>query len=537
MGILGVERLYHTYDPVQTKEGLVSDLTDLIEDAYAVVSQQTGPGDDELSDSDGSESEESESECKTADFNNEDDILDALDTYTTSLMDLRPILEQSLSDSSKPSTKRASIPPPEFHVTESARPYVLQVHDKYREAKSALVERLGEANWQRYVRIKAMMEAAANRVTSVRAAPETIIPEIPKSTFRPISLFHDSGLGTSVPSRSQYAASNASHTSFLSTDTDVVKGRLRVPSTPMEVSEGIAFTCFICTQRLSGIRNRVDWKMHVFADLHPYICTFPDCPNLLTTYPTRKLWAEHEFTTHRSHEQYECHDCSQTFIDENEFVDHINDDHQYKELNHTQLLATISAAKQSVLDPLNDQACPLCHKTSWTLQRDFVTHLGRHLEEIALSSLPRDDDSESESGSEADTEVSNATGKTAHQGPNARSPSAADGDTMLRSQGIPKDTNQKMVKVYELREDDWFDRGTGFCTGQIVNGEPKLFVESKDQPDKLLLETVIVKDDGYQKQQDTWIVWTEKDGTDMALSFLEVDGCAAIWEFVKQVQF
>jgi hypothetical protein len=29
--------------------------------------------------------------------------------------------------------------------------------------------------------------------------------------------------------------------------------------------------------------------------------------------------------------------------------------------------------------------------------------------------------------------------------------------------------DKKRVKVYELRENDWFDRGTGFCTGQVIN--------------------------------------------------------------------
>lgn len=28
---------------------------------------------------------------------------------------------------------------------------------------------------------------------------------------------------------------------------------------------------------------------------------------------------------------------------------------------------------------------------------------------------------------------------------------------------------------------------------------------------------------------DTLIVWTESNGTDMALSFQEAEGCAAIW--------
>ncbi|KAH0537593.1 hypothetical protein FGG08_005625 [Glutinoglossum americanum] len=97
-------------------------------------------------------------------------------------------------------------------------------------------------------------------------------------------------------------------------------------------------------------------------------------------------------------------------------------------------------------------------------------------------------------------------------------------------------SDRKRVKVYELKNNDWFDRGTGFCTGQVINDEPRIHVESEDQPDRVLLETKIAKDDGYQKQQDTLIVWTESTGTDMALSFQEADGCAAIWEFVSHVQ-
>lgn len=100
----------------------------------------------------------------------------------------------------------------------------------------------------------------------------------------------------------------------------------------------------------------------------------------------------------------------------------------------------------------------------------------------------------------------------------------------------PVTSDKKRVKVYELRDNDWFDRGTGFCTGSIQNEEPRIFVESEEQPDKVLLETRIIKDDIYQKQQDTLIVWTEPNGVDMALSFQEAEGCAAIWDFVHQVQ-
>lgn len=101
---------------------------------------------------------------------------------------------------------------------------------------------------------------------------------------------------------------------------------------------------------------------------------------------------------------------------------------------------------------------------------------------------------------------------------------------------VPQPIDRKRVKVYELRNNDWYDRGTGFCTGRVVGDESRIHVESEDQPERLLLESRVSKDDGYQKQQDTLIVWTESTGTDMALSFQEAEGCAAIWEFVSQVQ-
>ncbi|KAL2874463.1 Platinum sensitivity protein [Colletotrichum sp. CLE4] len=104
-------------------------------------------------------------------------------------------------------------------------------------------------------------------------------------------------------------------------------------------------------------------------------------------------------------------------------------------------------------------------------------------------------------------------------------------------------TDKKRVKVYELRNNDWFDRGTGFCTAAFMQAEdgqprdPRVIVESEDHPDRLLLETKICKEDGFQKQQETLIVWTEpSNGIDMALSFQEADGCALIWKFVNSVQ-
>ncbi|KAG6017563.1 hypothetical protein E4U54_006311 [Claviceps lovelessii] len=98
-------------------------------------------------------------------------------------------------------------------------------------------------------------------------------------------------------------------------------------------------------------------------------------------------------------------------------------------------------------------------------------------------------------------------------------------------------TDKKRVKVYELRDNDWYDRGTGFCTATFIATEegrkdPRVLVESEEHPERLLLETKIQKEDGFQKQQETLIVWQEPgSGTDMALSFQEAEG-----RFVSSVQ-
>ncbi|KAI0380022.1 DUF625-domain-containing protein [Hypomontagnella monticulosa] len=114
----------------------------------------------------------------------------------------------------------------------------------------------------------------------------------------------------------------------------------------------------------------------------------------------------------------------------------------------------------------------------------------------------------------------------------------------MAAQPVPHpSTDKKRVKVYELRNNDWFDRGTGLCTAAFSVSEdgqqrdPRVIVESEDQPDRVLLDTRVCKEDGFHKQQETLIVWTDpSNGVDMALSFQEAEGCAMIWKFITSIQ-
>lgn len=180
-----------------------------------------------------------------------------IDFYTESLMDLLPSMEQAykhVCTTQSPPDKHDQMI--SFQVTEAARPYVLQVHDKFRNAPIALVERLGEANWQRFVRTRRQM--ASNPQERESTDFRTLARQ--QSTFVPASEFHDSALGSSLAQDSSYAFTVASYNSFASSLANGKDTCHRVPPTPTGVAERLPFDCFLCKRRLTTIRNRSDWR-------------------------------------------------------------------------------------------------------------------------------------------------------------------------------------------------------------------------------------------------------------------------------------
>lgn len=128
----------------------------------------------------------------------------------------------------------------------------------------------------------------------------------------------------------------------------------------------------------------------------------------------------------------------------------------------------------------------------------------------------------------------------------------------------------RRVKLYVLENQAWADRGTGYCAsvydqsrdeallvvrkeecceslgevadvpatlGSSASGKEYILVvnESLDTDD-YLLHAPVIKEDVYQRQHDTLMVWTDLEGQDMALSFQELEGCHEIWDFVTEVQ-
>ncbi|KAL8712536.1 MAG: hypothetical protein Q9225_006934, partial [Loekoesia sp. 1 TL-2023] len=195
-------------------------------------------------------------ETDESDIEDSSNLVEELRLQTQFLKQLSPILERNLVKASR--MRPDATDPSEilrFSVSGPAQSYVSSIWEKFKEAEDQLLKRLGEANWQRHVTVRELMARHPN--DSV-APPSSDWPlSIAQTKFRPYSAFHDSGIGSSMPTQTSYAPS---HSSFRSSNAEGGQEALRVPPTPIEVSEGKPFQCFICKRSLSNIKNRVDWK-------------------------------------------------------------------------------------------------------------------------------------------------------------------------------------------------------------------------------------------------------------------------------------
>lgn len=149
-----------------------------------------------------------------------------------------------------------------------------------------------------------------------------------------------------------------------------------------------------------------DSRIHVFADLQPYICSFADCKHSSVTFTSRKMWAEHELRNHRSREVLHCWSCNEDFDLEQGYLDHFNEHHKSdQDATGAEWQTIPSGAKLSIVRDMGHESCNICCRVGFETQRDFINHVGRHMEEIALITLPREVDSDDEAGEDSSTSV------------------------------------------------------------------------------------------------------------------------------------
>lgn len=187
-------------------------------------------------DSDGYESDSDDSE-----YNYPNDSIQAtaedIKTYIQCLVDL----SSSISCPAMDPEYRDQIPTLLTFEKRNAHDYYADlISTKFPQASSDLVDRLGKANWSRYQRIQ------AERIANASAEAQDI-PQFEAASVLAGSKFHDSGLGSSIPAQTTYAATIVS---FISSLTD--GNRPQIPPLPEEARKGQPFDCDACGKKNTG---------------------------------------------------------------------------------------------------------------------------------------------------------------------------------------------------------------------------------------------------------------------------------------------
>ena len=228
------------------------------------------PREDGLYDSAG---EADDSETEDTD-NALDNIIDSITTYVDCLMDTTASLEQA-AEATKSRIidfEISQIPLPISDASEMAQSYCRNILDKFPDAPQMLVQRLGEANCERHKRIRNRLENAWSLEEIATQIKVEVEDDCQQTVSGEETLFHDSGIGTSIAASSVMhagpqnsalstkppkALSVATFTSFL---TDETYHGGRMPSLPSDACAGKPFRCDLCGQIVRNVSTWVDWK-------------------------------------------------------------------------------------------------------------------------------------------------------------------------------------------------------------------------------------------------------------------------------------
>ncbi|KAL8665547.1 MAG: hypothetical protein Q9168_007678 [Polycauliona sp. 1 TL-2023] len=245
------------------------------------------------------------------------------------------------------------------------------VRDKYPRAEEFIVSRLGQGITRRRkylkyrerhaLKLKQGINAAADIIVNDNATTGIVLSETIATDVQNSNVKFDDNASQSGVSQTSYASTLLSN------------GNITIPAPPRSSRGGTPFECPYCYFIITA-QNTRSWNRHVFEDLQPYMCLDETCTTPQKLYTTRHEWVHHVDTMHR-------------------------DD------------ASSTAGSNSHNE---DRDCVLCGIPQKERQQ-YDRHVARHLQEIALFVLPRNDeesnidlaDTNSDGGGNSSTASSN----------------------------------------------------------------------------------------------------------------------------------
>jgi hypothetical protein len=163
--------------------------------------------------------------------------------------------------------------------------------------------------------------------------------------------------------------------------------RLEIPKWPVEAQEGSPFECPLCYGILEA-ETETSWRHHVFEDIPPYVCTNEACGSAIKSFSRRHEWARHEMETHTK--LWLCpYGCTEPISSSKDFESHVRTIHHLADSADASAVRNLTAACGRAESREGARSCPLCMKICDSAKR-WTKHVGHHLEQLALFSLPMD---------------------------------------------------------------------------------------------------------------------------------------------------
>jgi hypothetical protein len=227
---------------------------------YKVLEQKTESGNGRIQ-QDGNETIAKFENELNDDNDSLEDIIEDMSSTTECLIDLKDAFESPALDCNQ---TESTTPQEIVNETSSkqfpAEYYSEMIASRFPKANKSIIEALGHRSWKRFLRCQRERERSINTQSYLGDSLET-------STIIGTE-FHDSGLGTSVPSTAfrepekglESDSTNIESyaetiTSFYQEDGQVK----RIPSLPPQAKSGAPFECLICGKMIR-VLNKALWK-------------------------------------------------------------------------------------------------------------------------------------------------------------------------------------------------------------------------------------------------------------------------------------
>ncbi|KAL8377405.1 hypothetical protein RB595_008197 [Gaeumannomyces hyphopodioides] len=214
-------------------------------------------------------------------------------TLVQALVDLGPLFEEPIVDKE---TRHEA--PARAEISTPVANLVSLIKYMFPKCEPETAHGIAAAVLSTWCQIQERAVSQSAREAEVRPAP-------PKAKTLVETLFHDSGIGTSIGTRSSYAETVRSYRG--TSDKPV---NIQLPEMPEKGRNGGSFRCEACqcTVRPGNSRH---WKLHLMNDARPYMCIEPSCSEKFQPFADKEDWTIHisGHYSQRSGEQLRCPIC------------------------------------------------------------------------------------------------------------------------------------------------------------------------------------------------------------------------------------